>query len=524
MTNIQKEGSMKLAIVALALCLAASNSFAVSGRSVSTFHRAEGTPKPPEAGLPGNNNSNSHYNVGAIVRYDIVNNKVVRCDTIVKMSTAMCQYPMLSLDGSRVAFFRWPYRAVNNTLQAIAGDSPRISVVDISGKNLKDLVTLPTIPGSTSCLDWAADGTIAYAYPRADCPQNADYQECRSGDEIWTVNAYNANPASTNHRVLQIPSCEYVHRFAVTLALDRYSLMNYGLGNATCSMGGAHGVYYCWNAQTSANTLGSFGGCNTKVSCSGAIAFGFCSTPHTLCCGGSWTGSKYQELPGSTDQYWQTHTNAILASSWAGFPMGSNAGVDLYEWSANSDKWYSLELCWVYNCWTAGGNQLLVNWINQQAIMTTRNPIASSLDQGCWPLSGATSVNASDGDFWVQPPSAQYDYAWEDTSGVWHQMTKPAGWTLGDTGAITRVDERGGMAESAHGITVLLTAASELYVGFPDAQPYAVAIVDMRGRTVGARSARARAVFDAHMLHAGLYVIRASRPGSLLTSTFTVVK
>ena len=220
-----------------------------------------------------------------------MNNKVVRCGTIVKMSTAMCQYPMFSLDGSRVAFFRWPYRVVNNTLQAIAGDSPRISIVDISGKNLKDLVTLPTIPGSTSCLDMAADGTIAYAYPRAGCPVNNEYQDCRVGNEIWTVNAYNANPASTNHRVLQIPSCQYVHRFAVDLALDRYSLMNYAAVTSNCPGDGLHGVNYCWDAFTGG--LGSFGGCNTKISCSGALAFGFCSTPHTLCCGGSWNGSRY---------------------------------------------------------------------------------------------------------------------------------------------------------------------------------------------------------------------------------------
>jgi hypothetical protein len=69
---------MKFVIVAFAMCLTASSSFAVTGRSVSTFHRAWGTTEPPELGLPGMNNSNSHYNVGAIVRYDIVNNQQFR--------------------------------------------------------------------------------------------------------------------------------------------------------------------------------------------------------------------------------------------------------------------------------------------------------------------------------------------------------------------------------------------------------------------------------------------------------------
>jgi hypothetical protein len=243
-----------------------------------------------------------------------------------------------------------------------------------------------------------------------------------------------------------------------------------------------------------------------------------------------WNGSRYSDFP---DGYGETHSEARTASKWAGFSMDNDAaGSEYFTWSCNSDKWYCHGFYWHYCCNFRGENQLIVNWVNKQAVMTSRNPdvagdpkaVGAADNTQRYPAPGLIAYHATTGDFWVKPPSAQYDYAYEDTLGAWHQMTKPAGWTLGDTAGPTPVAERGGMATAVHGLTVRLTAAGELRIDFPDARAYAVSIVDMRGRTALAQSAQANAMLNARMLDAGVYLVRATRPGMALTSAFTVAK
>jgi hypothetical protein len=103
-------------------------------------------------------------------------------------------------------------------------------------------------------------------------------------------------------------------------------------------------------------------------------------------------------------------------------------------------------------------------------------------------------------------------------------MTKPAGWTLGDTSSPTQVAERSDIPSAAHGMTARLAADGELRIDFPDARAYAVSIVDMHGRIALAQSARANVMLNARMLDAGVYVVRATRPGIVLTCAFTLAK
>jgi hypothetical protein len=207
--------------------------------------------------------------------------------------------------------------------------------------------------------------------------------------------------------------------------------------------------------------------------------------------------------------------------------MGSQAGVDSYLWSTNSDKWSSLELCWRYNCWKAGGNQLIMNWINCQAVMTTRNPEAAPLINGCSPGPGATGLRASSGDFWVRPPSAQYDYAWEDTSGVWHQMSKPANWALGDTVLSAAVSNDVYATTSSFSNKMLIVrpdAAGRLHVDLPKAGVWELSVIDMRGRTLISRTAQGNAVLDQGMLGKGIYLVRASGQGVVHEEMLTLAR
>jgi hypothetical protein len=248
-----------------------------------------------------------------------------------------------------------------------------------------------------------------------------------------------------------------------------------------------------------------------------------------------WNGSKYASFP---DGYDQAHSEAVQASRWAGFEMpgngedGAASGSEYFQWSSNSDKWYCHGFYWHYCCNFRGENQLIVNWKDKQAIMTSRNPDVpgdpngdgASTNTAREPAPGVIAYEATTGDFWVKPPSAQYDYAYEDTLGTWRQMTKPAGWTIGDTASPTQVAERGGIPVMTRGMTARLTAAGELRIDFPDAGPYAVSIIDMRGRTVLVQSAHASVMLNSRTPDAGVYMVRASRPGSMLASTVTLAK
>jgi hypothetical protein len=332
---------------------------------------------------------------------------------------------------------------------------------------------------------------------------------------------------------MAIPTCAYIHRFNVDQAVDKYSLMAYPIPTQlgqNCAGDHWDGASPTWQAVH--NSLGGVGGCNDKISPSGGFIGGFCNTNHTLVCMAGWDGSRYIE--NFPNGYGQSHSESCMASTWSGFSMNNSAvGSRYFTWSCNSDKWYCHGLYWHYCCNFRGSNQLIVNWVDKQAVMTSRNPDVAGDPNGSgaadntsrYPAPGLIAYNASWGDFWEKPPSAQYDYAYEDTTGAWRQMTKPAGWTPGDTSDPTSAFERSGMFGSSHYIlTTRHSAAGQVRIDLPDGRPYAVSIIDMRGRTVLAQSAHASVMIHAETLDAGIYLVRAARPGLVLTSKFNVAQ
>jgi len=486
-------------ILAVSLVLAiGAPILAANGRSITVCWRhSNNTPALPEGSLP-DANANDMMPAGALVRFDISNNSVTKVDTIVKMTTAFCQYPAWSLDGSRIAFFRWPYRISGSTLQKITGDNPSLCIVDMNGKNLKNLTTLPSTPGIESSLDWPADGWIYYAKPRSDVTESYG----KTGTDIWKVNPYAANPASTDQKVVTLePNCGYIRRFSLSLDATRAAFQAYAIYPQTCATPN-HEITFPGLAD-----LGGSGSCNDKISASGNYAGGFMGGAHAEVCLRHWNGSQF--IAYDFTNFDIPHTSIFQAFTWAGFNMGSDAGVQQICFSSNSDKWYCENVAWHYGGFRRGVNQLILNWVDKQAIIPTKNPDTQS-SNGIDPNPGLIAYCSFSGDFWVKPSSSQNDYAYEDTAGAWHQMSKPSGWSLGDTSLVpTSIGYRSGRNAAAT-LTAAITSAGILSVSLPDGRAYAVSITDMSGKVLAVRYVRGveRATFSG--VPRGACVVRAA--------------
>jgi len=484
--------------------------FAANGRSVTVCWRygvSNWSSIVPEGSLP-DAGGNEMMPAGALVRFDIGSNNVTKVDTLIKMTTAFCQYPAWSLDGSRVAFFRWPYRIENGVLKQISGDSPSLCVIDMNGKNMKNLVTLPGNPAVDQALDWPADGWIYYAKVRP-----AGDRLGRAGYEIWKANPYAVTPSSTNQLVNSATSTSsYIRRFSLNQAATRVAVQCYQIPGVAGTSCGNHAATF----PDFGTDLGYTGSCNIKISASGTYIGAFSGGAHDIVVMGKYGGSKFSDFP-NQQTFAVAHTSIYSATKWAGFDMGSDAGVEQLCWASNSDKWYCENIGWHYGGMRRGMNQLIVNWIDNQAIIPTRNPDAPSTNN-IDPAPGAIGYQGFCGDFWVKPSSSSNDYAYEDTTGAWHQMSKPSGWTLGDTSLTpTLVLYRGEKAEPAK-LAATVIAAGVVSVSLPDRGNYIVSISDISGKILAVRNSQGKAEIRIGGLSQGACVVRAQSARATLSA------
>jgi hypothetical protein len=482
-----------------------SSILAANGISVTTCWRygcQNWTPAVPETNIPDACSMNME--VGALVKFTIAANQVTAVDTIVKMTTALCQYPAIRLDGKKIAFFRWGYQVQGTTLKNLNTGS-FISVVDASGQNMTNIVAVPGTLGYDNALDWPADGWIYYSRPRTDAT-NADD---RSGYEIWKVNPNAANPASTNQKVMSISSCQYIRRFSLMLDGTRAGMHSYPLTSGGCGSSN-HGITFPGGAD-----LGGTGACNCKISASGRYVGGFMGGAHDWVVLGYWTGSRYQDF-NDYNNFAIPRTSIYQATKWAGFDMGSDAGVEQLCFSSNSDKWYTENVAWHYGGFRRGTNQLIVNWMDKQAIIPTKNPDCPTVTNG-EPTSGTWSLQAFAGDFWVQPPAGT-DWAYEDTAGAWHQMTKPSD--------LTDAAARQDVASGIHAFAARIDAAGILRITLPDGvRAYTVSVIDASGRTIVSRQVRGSAQIAMTGLRMqGACIIRAAAGPESLNSRIILAR
>ena len=503
--------TMKKEYLSLALALiAAAQIFAADGRCVAVAYRESWmNPAVPESFRPdvGGNGLGMEY--GAIVKFGISANKAVKVDTILKMTTGMGQYPVWSFDGTRVAFFRWPYKIQNNGLVK-DGTSATVAMMDANGGNLKNIVTLPANPGIEASLDWSADGWIYYARPRSDLSGDAIG---RTGNEVWKFNPFAADPASTDTKVLNVASCQYVRRYSMNQAGTRCAIQTYPIPGQSCG-GDINGPGPIPSGGSFSAQWGVFGSCNAKISSSGDIGGGYAGGYHDVIQLTHWTGSGYQQY--DMQSYCIPHASLASAFKWTDFSMASGEpGCELLNFAANSDKWISQTVYWHYPMPRRGTNMFVINWIDNQSFFASKNPDCSG--QPNPPLIAYQTVC---GDFWVYPPSGQ-DYSYEDITGQWHSLGKPSGYSRGDT-AISGTAVRD--CPVAASLNLVSRVSVEGVVNIQAAGLYCVRIADSQGRVVYSRAARSKLTIPSGELKPGVYRVQAIFDNRILTTDLTIAQ
>jgi hypothetical protein len=426
---------------------------------------------------------------GNIVKATIQNTQVSRVDTLVSIKTAMCQYPAISTDGKNVAFYRWKYYADGNTLRQ--SGSNYVAVINANGGTIRNLVALSGDPGYDATLDWPSDGWIYYVKPRA---AGGSYWD-REGYEIWKVNPYAADPASTSQLAYSIPAGGYIRRFSLSQQANRMAMQVYCMPNQQCQ---TINQLQCFPPPSYAGcVLFGAGGCNMKISASGKFEghFGGGTHDNTEINGDDGTG-KFSMVGGCS---WTNSRCSIWNGfKWSGFDMSApGPGVEQICWSSNSDKWVCENVMWKYSCQSCGTNQMLINWKDGQAIFPLRLPYTAN------PTNENPSLNAFAGDMWIQPP-ASHDYAYEDSLGAWHDLTKPAGY--GNITSSVNCIRIASAAAISH-----IDAAGKLFINLPDAnQVYRIAVMDMAGRLISSISARNNVTVEIAGQAHGARIVRIS--------------
>jgi hypothetical protein len=334
---------------------------------------------------------------GHILRATIRADAVASLDTIYNQTYA--KYPVINLSGTKVAMYRYEARLQNGAVVDL--DKPRhISVMNIDGSNLRDLATFSAadVAGGGEyfiILDWTVGDWIYYTMPRHKSPNDS----C----PIWRVQADNA---SSNQHVYTYNPQGWANfaRWDITADGKRSSLM----GNWTDGYSNTCTDFPPTHAPVPAGMTGGYYAnvccCNISCSASGRYVTRFIDGGHVNVFLGRWAPNDLLSVK-------DLNTVPLTSiSAWAKENVG--AGMGMTHWSTNSDKWYCVMPagCREVNC---GGNQVLVNHLDQKAIMTTHNRNLPGVE-----CQSAIVVAATAGDFWVKPPAGSEGKI-EDTLGNW---------------------------------------------------------------------------------------------------------
>jgi len=344
-----------IALLALFSCLPPSVTYAADGFLVSAAYR-NGERNWQPIVLESNNDAMK----GRICKFTITNSRVVKCDTVF---WGIGQYPAISWDGTRVAFFRFGiYRSnIRNTLEgwtspitAFLGvgqtgtdslygsrSSWWISVIEANG-SIRNVVQLQNEPGSEAGIDWPAGDWVYYV---------------SQGSNIRKVNV-------TTGQDLSVGNCggSYARRLTMTLDARGAAIQAYGSQNAVFSVPGF-------------SVLSSFPACNVGVSGSGRYA-------------GHYMGGRHCEIwvYKLNDQLQQPEEQEPKPSLWdmadwnrdmcfTTEDVDTVIGCEVIRWSVNSDKWITQSMGWHGHAGNLGrgGNSVLMNWIDREALCVGGN-------------------------------------------------------------------------------------------------------------------------------------------------------
>ena len=425
--------------------------------------------------------TNSYYWRGKIIRVDIANSAPVKCDTIFN---GLGQYPTLSFDGNKVAFYRYASRIQGNNLVG-PSDSSYISVMNADGTNLQDLVGLKgsLIQGfaDEECsMDWPAGDWIYY------------YKPPMSTNEIWRVNV--RNPGQNELAIKY--SSTYMRRWSMSVdakyAGGQFKGLSCGENIVTTVQFGNV------NACNARPTDGTLPGCNLALSAGGGFA-------------AYYIGGCHEDLNIAT---WNHSTNTLINNTKtlnnntikAGFRADMATCAEMIRWSANSEKWVLQGTGWNGHAdnMRYGGNQLLVNWKDGVGFPVTRNP-KLPLSSTSYEIAGQVYLQNDPGDFWVNGGAANLG-KYEDVNGAWISVpgyvpTQTVSGLATENGSIPSI--------------VSMNAAGGLRIKVPSDGRAMVRLIDMQGKSVLSIATVGELSIPTATLSPGLYLLSVQCAGRM---------
>jgi len=299
---------------------------------------------------------------GRICRFTIKNSHVVKCDTLFY---GMGQYPAISWDGTRVAFFRYGIfrNTKGNTLEGLQNpvttrigvgqtgtdtlygswSDAWVSIIEANG-SIRNLVKLPVRPGEENGLDWPVGDWIYYACPNSSLS--------RQGSDVRRVNTITGQ----DERIAGFGGL-YMRRF--TMTLDAAKLASQTMGN-----GGSNTVF---NLPSLSHAL-DCPACNISISPSGNIV-------------GHYLGGRHVEVWFANDPI-SRRPSLYDAANWnpdmcfTTRDVDTVIGCEVIRWAVNSDTWFTQSVGWHGHAGNliGGGNSVLMNWIGHEALCVSENP------------------------------------------------------------------------------------------------------------------------------------------------------
>ena len=367
----------------LLLTVGVLTSWAANGFSVSVSYNGG------DQGIRG-------YWRGSIVRYRIGGDAVTSSDTIYSKANGYAYYPVINLEGTKVAFYRW-------------GTPSQIAVVDLASKQVTNLAALPADPGNEMPLDWPAGNWIYYVLPQNP---GDDDPVVRQSTEIWRVNVStkaNEKYVYINDGRVPMPPTPsgwgplfpaFIRRLEISLDGTRAAIQGNNFAHPDGSYYNVNSVY-CFPppggtvSDDGACYIGNPGAsCNISLSCSGGYCAGYISGWHDLLTTGKLPGAIGPSIA-------DLQLNTI--ESWYGQDIGQ--GAELVRWARNSDKWVLQQIAFSGLEVGGGSNQVLANWVDHKAIRTSHN-----IKGDHW--------SSCTGDFWVDGGAANAG-KYEGADGVW---------------------------------------------------------------------------------------------------------
>jgi hypothetical protein len=354
---------------------------------------------------------------GKIVVVRIQNSKAVQWDTIYNknMDQGLAEYPVLSFDGKKIAFFRWSNKITEKngtrTMDLATTSGPfYISTINIDGTGLTNLIQVnqpcrsakdeACAQGSSYALmDWANGDWIYYEKPTKT-------------NEIRRINAI----TKVDEHVGDFQSGSTLHRFTLSIDAKYTGAMSRNIQTSGC---GGPEYNSCW-AFPSFTQQQTMAGCNISISTMGNFIGFYGGGNHTILFLNKWDHATNKIIGGTAGGSWQTYSAHSVEDlqQWLGEPLflsGCSGGVEWIIWSVNSEKWLLRQVGWTDEGWNInkGSNQVAVNWVDKQAINISKNPPPPTCSYT--PPTRMPTV----GDLWVDFGAGNQN-KWEDDKGVLH--------------------------------------------------------------------------------------------------------